>query len=70
MVNDVEPYTISGGNPNRVIKKRFEDSTIKRILDTEWWLLEDSKIDSISKYLLSNDTENFFSLINNIKEKK
>ena len=70
VVNDVEPYTISGGNPNRVIKKRFEDSTIKRILDTEWWLLEDSKIDSISKYLLSNDTENFFSLINNIKEKK
>ena len=69
MVNDVEPYTISGGNPNRVIKKRFEDSIIKKILDTEWWFLKDAEIDDLSKFLLSSDTENFFSYINSIKKK-
>jgi len=69
VVNDVEPYTISGGNPNRVIKKRFEDSVIKKILDTEWWFLKDTEIDDLSKFLLSSDTENFFSYINSIKKK-
>ncbi len=69
VVNNVEPYTISGGNPNRVIKKRFEDSIIKKILDTEGWFLEDAEIDTLSKFLLSSDTENFFSLINSIKKK-
>ena len=26
VVNDVEPYTISGGNPNKQIRKRFDDT--------------------------------------------
>ena len=69
VVNDVEPYTISGGNPNRVIKKRFEDSVIKKILDTEWWFLKDTEIDDLSKFLLSSDIENFFSYVNSIKKK-
>lgn len=69
VVNDVEPYTISGGNPNRVIKKRFEDIVIKKILDTEWWFLKDTEIDDLSKFLLSSDTEKFFSYIDSIKKK-
>ena len=70
VINNVEPYTISGGNPNREIKKRFEEIIIKKILDTEWWFLEDNEIDILSKYLLSSETESFFSLLNSIKDKK
>ena len=66
VINNVEPYTVSGGNPNKEIKKRFSDEIIKKILDTEWWLLEDEKIDDLSKYLLSNDFENFFNHIKKI----
>lgn len=69
VVNDVMPYTISGGNPNREIKKRFEEEIIKKILHTEWWLMEDKQIDELSKYLLSNDFEKFFSFVKRIKEK-
>ena len=69
VVNDVDPYTVSGGNPNRDIKKRFEENIVKRILDTEWWFLKDAEIDDLSKFLLSSDTENFFSYINSIKKK-
>ena len=68
VVNDVEPYSVSGGNPNREIKKRFEESIIKKILHTEWWLMEDQKIDELSKYLLSSDFEKFFSLAKEIKD--
>ena len=70
VVNDVDPYTVSGGNPNREIKKRFEENIVKRILQTEWWLMEDSQIDDLSKYLLSSDTEKFFSSVREIKENK
>jgi|TARA_B110000037_G_scaffold222720_1_gene299120 acetyltransferase-like isoleucine patch superfamily enzyme len=69
VVNDVMPYTISGGNPNREIKKRFEEEIIKKLLHTEWWLMEDKQIDELSKYLLSSDFENFFSIVKEIKKK-
>ena len=69
VVNDVMPYTISGGNPNREIKKRFEEEIIKKLLHTEWWLMEDKQIDELSKYLLSSDFENFFSFVKEIKKK-
>ena len=50
--------------------ERFEENIVKRILQTEWWLMEDSQIDDLSKYLLSSDTEKFFSSIREIKENK
>ena len=34
---DVEPYTIVGGVPAHVIKKRFPDEIIKRLLEIKWW---------------------------------
>ncbi|MDB3904074.1 CatB-related O-acetyltransferase [Candidatus Pelagibacter sp.] len=67
VVNDVDPYTIAGGNPNRIIKKRFKDSTIQKLLETEWWNLSDDKIDILSPYLLSNNFDAFFESIKNIE---
>lgn len=37
VTRDVEPYTIVGGNPAKVIKKRFDDETIALLLESEWW---------------------------------
>jgi len=37
VTKDVEPYTIVGGNPARVIKKRFEDKTIEILQEIKWW---------------------------------
>ncbi len=34
---DVEPYTIVGGVPAHVIKKRFPEEIIKRLLEIKWW---------------------------------
>lgn len=67
VVNDVDPYTITGGNPNRLIKKRFKDSTIQKLLETEWWNLSDDKIDILSPYLLSNNFDAFFESFKDIK---
>lgn len=37
VVKDVEPYSIVGGNPARVIRKRFTDEIIERLLISKWW---------------------------------
>ena len=68
VVNDVEPYTISGGNPNKLIRKRFDDITINKLLDSKWWNLNDDQIDNLSFYLLSNNFDEFFNKIDEIKK--
>ncbi|MGC4252305.1 MAG: CatB-related O-acetyltransferase [Sphingobium sp.] len=37
VTKDVEPYTIVGGNPARVIKARFSGEIIERLLALRWW---------------------------------
>ncbi|RCS24785.1 antibiotic acetyltransferase [Phyllobacterium salinisoli] len=34
---DVPPYAIVAGNPARVVKMRFDEATILRLLDIAWW---------------------------------
>ncbi len=37
VTKDVEPYTIVGGNPAKVLKKRFSDEDIELLLKIRWW---------------------------------
>ncbi len=37
VTKDVPPYAIVAGNPARVIRRRFSDQTIERLLRLEWW---------------------------------
>ena len=37
VTKDVEPYTVIGGNPAQVIRKRFDDKTIVFLLQLAWW---------------------------------
>ncbi len=38
VTKDVPPYAIVGGSPARLIRYRFDQDIITRLLDTEWWL--------------------------------
>jgi virginiamycin A acetyltransferase len=53
------PYAIYAGNPARFIKKRFDDSTIKRLLNIKWWDWPDQKKEKVMPYMLDNDIEKF-----------
>ena len=44
---NVEPYTIVGGNPARLIKRRYQDDITARLLRIKWWEWEDSVIDAV-----------------------
>lgn len=37
VTKDVEPFTMVGGNPARVIRKRFSDETIALVQESRWW---------------------------------
>jgi carbonic anhydrase/acetyltransferase-like protein (isoleucine patch superfamily) len=37
VTKDVAPYTVVGGNPARVIKRRFSEAIADRLLELAWW---------------------------------
>lgn len=48
VVKDVPAYSIVAGNPAKVVKKRFDDRTIERLIQIAWW---DWPIDKINRNL-------------------
>jgi acetyltransferase-like isoleucine patch superfamily enzyme len=60
VTRSVEPYTIVGGNPAQVIKKRFDDKTIEKLLSLKWWDLPEPIINELTDLLCSSNMEKFF----------
>lgn len=44
VTKDVPPYTIVGGVPAKLIKKRFPEETISALLEIQWWNWSEEKI--------------------------
>jgi serine acetyltransferase len=44
VTKDLAPHAIVGGTPAELLRYRFDDATIKRLLDTQWWTLEPEEI--------------------------
>lgn len=55
VTKNVDPYTIVGGNPSRLIKKRFEDKQIEILLKLQWWDWDEEKIFDNLEALVSGD---------------
>ncbi|AVT77093.1 chloramphenicol acetyltransferase [Rhodopseudomonas palustris] len=55
VTNDVEPYAIVGGNPAKVIRKRFGDPDIARLLELRWWDWSDDQLRVAMPILTSGD---------------
>jgi hypothetical protein len=59
VVRDVGPYEIVGGNPAKLIKKRFSQEIIERFLPSEWWLYDPKDLKSLDFQHPMNFLDNF-----------
>ena len=53
VTKDVGPYEIVGGNPAKLIRKRFDDLIIEKLLELEWWNMATEQVREISSILCS-----------------
>ncbi|WP_445669156.1 CatB-related O-acetyltransferase [Niallia sp. FSL W8-0635] len=60
VTKDVKPYTIVGGNPAKVIRQRFSNEDITRLLELNWWDWEKEKIISNIHLLSSTNINSLF----------
>lgn len=58
VTKNVEPYSIVGGNPAVVIRKRFSEEKIKQLLALKWWNWEIEKINQNLQHLTADDIDN------------
>lgn len=57
VVKDVPAYTIVGGNPATVIRQRFSEADIIKLLTLRWWDWEIEKITSALPLIMTNDIQ-------------
>lgn len=56
---DVPPYGIVVGNPARLVKRRFDDQTVERLLEVKWWDWSSEVIERAMPDLLSTNLDEF-----------
>jgi len=57
VTKNVEPYAIVGGNPAKLIRKRFSDEHIAMLLEMNWWDWTDGQLKAAMPLLCSADIE-------------
>lgn len=67
IVKDLEPYGIYGGNPAKLIKRRFSNEIIDELLEIKWWEYDDNTIEKIYPYLISEPENASIEILKNIK---
>jgi len=56
VTKDVSPYSIVVGNPARIVKYRFKEDIIERLLEVKWWDLDDKIIKNNCDLFAGNPT--------------
>jgi virginiamycin A acetyltransferase len=59
VTNDIEPYSIVAGNPAKLIRKRFDEETVEKLLKIKWWYWDLERIKKNMPLLLSSDIKEF-----------
>jgi glycosyltransferase involved in cell wall biosynthesis/acetyltransferase-like isoleucine patch superfamily enzyme len=60
VAKNVPPYAIVGGNPAKVLKMRFPEKDIERLLKLQWWNWSEGRVRENIRLLCSNNIEAMF----------
>lgn len=68
VTHDVPPYAIVGGVPARVLRYRFDEETIKSLLNSKWWNLNDKDLGAFAQYIQNKEItkNNIIEALNNL----
>ena len=61
ITHDVPAYEIWAGNPAKLIRKRFDEETVKKLLELAWWDWDDEKLKQMGQYF--DDPKKLFEMI-------
>jgi acetyltransferase-like isoleucine patch superfamily enzyme len=59
VVKNAEPYSLIGGNPANLIKYRFTNDQIEKLLEIKWWYWDDEKINNFTPLLCDSNIDEF-----------
>jgi virginiamycin A acetyltransferase len=57
VVSDLPPYAIAGGNPAKVIRRRFSDEIVMALLEIAWWDWSADKISRNLEHIMGADID-------------
>ena len=55
VTKDIPSYSIVGGNPAKILRRRFDEAVIGKLLEIRWWNWDAAKITKNVRTLTSND---------------
>lgn len=61
VAKDVPPYGVVVGNPARLVRTRFEEDVILRLMKIQWWNWDDSRIEELMPLMLQTDIHAFLN---------
>lgn len=71
IVKDIPPYAIVAGNPATIIKYRFSEKLIEKILKFDWGKVDINKIEKIQNKLYKKlDEQLYYEIINGLEGEK
>lgn len=59
---DIEPYAVVSGNPARLVKKRFDEDTINKLLQIQWWNWPIERIRKHMRLICSQKMDEFLKI--------
>jgi acetyltransferase-like isoleucine patch superfamily enzyme len=67
VTRDVPPYAIVGGNPAGIIRYRFDEATIRDLLEIAWWDLPPPAVARLIPLLQSNRTAELIARVRELR---
>lgn len=65
VTKDVPPYAIVAGNPAKIVKYRFSEDIIEKLLQIKWWEWDEKKIKENAMLMWSSNVEIFIKKFEN-----
>jgi len=69
VTKNIPPYCVVGGNPAKIIYKRYSDEIITKLLEIKWWNWDDEKIKNNCHWFMDKTINEFVDyFINDIQQ--